>query len=782
MSEFPPSDDKKAAAALDEWRAMEEIRESLSDEQREQQRQELSEAVHSLADLSESPEVPNAELLAEGAPIMIEGEVNNDPNMIIHRGAQSIKDDLARDFENIAARANLAHDAIKEKVADLPTTFPPPKFGPLPGARSSVLPVDNLRAKATRHANEKAASDAIKQVDQENAAELAAARKIGNALKEPKTYDSSAWTGRGVKDAKEKPADLNNTPDTEKEPSRKGKLGAWLQQEKEKIEAQAERFGGGKLEKFSRYLGDKYNERSKWGKIAVGLGLGAGIAAGTAGAALSMPFASVLVGVCGGVLTAQRTLAGLGMFNKIEKHLDKVHEGNREGFFANQKRYQWIANQPELVRSGAALIMAAGVAIGSREAIGYLSHYVGEHAGEWLKHHWPSGSSHAQEAAHATPADKGIPLDLNRPPFQPSQFPGYDTSILGSGLVAPDSPDLSYEGDSLDGTHIPLNGDHLGTHALEGHAHHDATHHLRARIHHPKGLSVDAREKLETEFLNKWQLDHGGTTEMPTAEQINAYIAEHTPTTTTAAHTEHFHALNAHRVKMGLPPIAKPSPGFVTPETSTVHSALGDHLQSHPGPSVAPVENVPSVPAESVATHSPDLSHASGQDTQHNEVGSETTPIDHHDTVHPESTVASPEVSSVTSMNLEQGDPFTNLNNVPIDPTQPAAYGFPFEGQKIVFISGGGTGDQGLAARMDFLQKHLALDTRFWGKTIYFDTPNLYPGDSSFSDIGSFNIDTNGVPTPNIEQPTFWDQLLGRNVTVPRPNPNVFTEKYDIKT
>lgn len=290
----------------------------------------------------------------------------------------------------------------------------------------------------------------------------------------------------------------------------------------------------------------------------------------------------------------------------------------------------------------------------------------------------------------------------------------------------------------------------------------------------PEGstLSVDAQGNIV--------YSAGGHVEAIANAPAGAHTTPEYRPASTAVHAStpeqaHMEQVNAARAKLGLAPLQHDT--TLEANQSELARVGAQDAHYHSG-NTAPPPEVPHTPEPTPAPvveapHSTEPTPAS-QDAIPN-TGGIVLP-EHAAT--PGSEAVQPSMSSPTL--LEQGSPFVNIHKIPIDPSQPAAYGYSLGGEKIVYVSGGGATETGLGARMEYIQKYLAADKRFWGKTIYFDAPNTVPNDPSMPDIGQFTINKSGGVGMKVGQPSFFDQLFGRVLTLQRPDPNLFTEKYDI--
>ncbi|MBU6323061.1 MAG: hypothetical protein KGI41_02470 [Patescibacteria group bacterium] len=159
--------------------------------------------------------------------------------------------------------------------------------------------------------------------------------------------------------------------------------------------------------------------------------------------------------------------------------------------------------------------------------------------------------------------------------------------------------------------------------------------------------------------------------------------------------------------------------------------------------------------------------------------GSETAV--HGAAAQPEATTThapeAPQISHAVA-SLEEGPPFPSHDgSFTIDPSKPELYGYTYGDHKVLFVSGGGVGDTGLKARLDYVQQYVAKDPRFHGANIYMDASELKPGGVSVEDVGQLSIDQNGVVS--IGQPTVYDALLQHKMPLPDPHTD-FDQKFNV--
>ena len=189
-------------------------------------------------------------------------------------------------------------------------------------------------------------------------------------------------------------------------------IAKFLDEREAKIDAKADRIGFGQ---YVRQMGASYNKLKTWQKIAIG----GSLAAGSIG---SLWFAPAAAGVFATGITLQRFIGGTGMFVKFEKHLQEVNEGKLTGGRVGKKLatldwYKKLASGPDwkrtMVASGEAVLysLAFSKLIGEAVQLSGPNSYGGELV-EWLKHHWSSSSTPAENAT--APAASGYQSTLGQ--------------------------------------------------------------------------------------------------------------------------------------------------------------------------------------------------------------------------------------------------------------------------------------------------------------------------------------------------------------------------------
>ncbi|HVW82409.1 MAG TPA: hypothetical protein VHC68_00435 [Candidatus Paceibacterota bacterium] len=584
--------------------------------------------------------------------------------------------------------------------------------------------------------------------------------------REPPAPPAPAPADAGAPEAAPAPAAPARAPEEPKPADPEGdpagrKLG-WLRRRSEELSQLGAKAGRG-VENLLRQRGEWYNKQKTLDKIVLGAALTGIFTVSALGAAASLPYAATVAALAGGAIGLQRLVGIIGIYDKLEKHQVKTYEGNREGFFAGKKSYQWFAALPEKRRKactlGIALLYTAavGTVLGEavhlaagEEVIGALGHLLG---------HIDPHAEHLVQEARADLAPAAPSESVHLPPgaatpqahFAPEVSTGQAAAAAGAHLTA-DAP-----------AHAPV-------------------------LHMSAAAEAAARDHLETEALNQWQLDHGGTPDtaaaIPPHDYIESYIRAHMP-----RGAEH-HALHAVRARLGLsnPPAPEASAPAAEAAGAPFHTGEAQIPQDIPYHAAPPQASIPEVPA-ATPYHVPAAAEAAS--AAYAPVPGEAAtappaPLEHpapaaQENLNPpfhqaESSSAHPISNPILA--LEQGQPFTNPHDILVEPAHPAAYGYSHNGQRVVFVSGGGTGESGFQSRMDFIQKRVALDKRFWGMKIYFDASESGQNGASIPDVGQFVIDKNGVV--NIGQPTVWDTLFSRKM--PLPDPHDFDQRYDIKS
>ncbi|MEK7604822.1 MAG: hypothetical protein AAB442_03440 [Patescibacteria group bacterium] len=150
----------------------------------------------------------------------------------------------------------------------------------------------------------------------------------------------------------------------------------YLEERSKEIDAEAAKMG--KVEEYFRAMGERYNKLGWKSKLAVGVSLGIG-----SGVALS--FASIPAAIaCLSGVAAQRVAGLSGAFIKYEKQM-------QEGKWKKEKAMAKAMRDATVMTGGMLLLME-----GAREST------------EWLKQHWPFGSSAVKvehpAAPHVAPA------------------------------------------------------------------------------------------------------------------------------------------------------------------------------------------------------------------------------------------------------------------------------------------------------------------------------------------------------------------------------------------
>jgi hypothetical protein len=372
--------------------------------------------------------------------------------------------------------------------------------------------------------------------------------------------------------------------------------------------------------------GDWYNKQKTKDKIVLGLALGALSVTGTLAAGAAVPFAAVLVAACGGGLTAQRILGGIGMFNRIDAKLGTFadYQKRREGFFA--KRWdsvaQWLGARPPEERRLIALGLAGLYAFSASAVVGEAVHLATDAAEDTLSalahlldHDVASG---APDLAVAAPAQ---PEPFIRPDAAHPLLSGVDSGVHPLTIDTASPPDVAGASEAAPAALHP-------EHAAAPHAaaEHTAAQHAARHLSTPAAAA--ARDRLETEFLNKWQLLHGGTPDaraaMPSQAQIDDYV-------NARLHPAPAHqALHEVRARLGLektppfPPPAEAAPALAPHEPFHVDGAQIPqdltydapppqmHIpESPPAPNAeAPLEQAIPASQQSPAPPAPEAPHA----------------------------------------------------------------------------------------------------------------------------------------------------------------------------
>ncbi len=170
-------------------------------------------------------------------------------------------------------------------------------------------------------------------------------------------------------------------------------LEAALEARSKALDAEAKGLGP-KVEGFIRSIGEDYNKLSFKKKVALGalLGVGAAVSSG-----VSAPLAAAFAVNLG----LQRAAGMASMFMKFEKHLQDTVEGVSKGLLGRQEWYQNIfRGSSEKQRKVTAAVMALGYSAGMSVAIGEAvklgsESAAGEAVHEWLKSHYPFGTTGA---------------------------------------------------------------------------------------------------------------------------------------------------------------------------------------------------------------------------------------------------------------------------------------------------------------------------------------------------------------------------------------------------
>jgi hypothetical protein len=324
------------------------------------------------------------------------------------------------------------------------------------------------------------------------------------------------------------------------------------------LDAHAERLGlrwlAPLLGESIKHQGDQYNKMRIRDKMVLAAAFSGLATIGAIGVAASAPLASLLVLAGTAGLLGQRFSGFIGMYNKFE-HFGQNAEQER----ANQERPGWYrycaarsaALDPRMrkltnLTAAAAYTLLVGALFG--EAI-YLGAQIPELLGQLLGH---KAELAAQEAISA----------VQSPPVA-APAAHVEAGMGGPHLAAADHA-------------LPQHAAPPGAPPAE----HPVPHHPS---HHHALSSAAAREHLETDFLNQWQLDHPGT--MPSHDEIEAYLAAHAPG---GEHT----ALHEVRARLGL---ARPPAGgaFAGAPFHVGEAQIPQDLHYH-GP--APEAHIPSVP------------------------------------------------------------------------------------------------------------------------------------------------------------------------------------------
>lgn len=176
----------------------------------------------------------------------------------------------------------------------------------------------------------------------------------------------------------------------------------------ERLDTKAEMLG---IEKGLRRLGEKYGKLGWKSKIAVGAALGIGAASLSGVSALGYA-------ACVGLLATQRIAGASSMFLKFEKNLKEIAEDKAEGLkifgwnlFGKESWYQKAVRRMELSEKGQrnmAIAMSMAYTGGMSAAIGEAVHLAsesswGDAVHEFLKHHWPFGTTEAPATAPVVP-------------------------------------------------------------------------------------------------------------------------------------------------------------------------------------------------------------------------------------------------------------------------------------------------------------------------------------------------------------------------------------------
>ena len=179
------------------------------------------------------------------------------------------------------------------------------------------------------------------------------------------------------------------------------------------LDAQAEKIGG--IEKLFRTVGENYNKLGWKTKLAVGAGLGVGMAASSA-----LMFPTALC-VCVTGLVAQRTAGLASMYLKFEK--ESPHGESRE----KSKWLQWGSKETAMAK---AMLYTAGMTAGTMLAVKEMKDVFQSAAvHEWLQQHYPFGHT---------------AVSVEKPPVAPISTPVPHAVVASEVLAsAPASSDIS---------------------------------------------------------------------------------------------------------------------------------------------------------------------------------------------------------------------------------------------------------------------------------------------------------------------------------------------------
>jgi orotate phosphoribosyltransferase len=342
------------------------------------------------------------------------------------------------------------------------------------------------------------------------------------------------------------------------------------------------------------------------------------------------------------------------------------------GFGVNRSKDAVVAERSNIVKYGYAA--AAGVLYGAGTMVAgrYVMEHLKDTLGSWLGH-------------SPTPApSEAVKVNIPKPPYLDS-----------ARLVAEAKAPLTFENNGIGPApeHLVAAPAEATTpvtaplHAAEVPVHHEPIHHHAA---HGAELSIDAREQLETKFLNDWQLEHPGA--MPSTEQINDYIAHNTPSAAPVAPeavapaapaapveaapaVPHApvgeDALKAQlRARLGIdqaspaaeqvpappPHVEAPAPA---PAPATGAPTPLEHLQSF-----KPAEVAPSAPTPSTLPPLENMGNIGAHPVPH---PLETTPSSAESLHGPAVETTPPPAPEISTGHAA---PFENAAHVPIDPTQ----------------------------------------------------------------------------------------------------------------